>query len=255
MGRCLRTVSCFYGVLAQIIANSDRCYGKHVGSKIGTHLSRLAEDCIYWSATPVGLLKLPKAWSTGSSIMPNKRNPDVPELTRGRGAHLLGAMTAGYALLRTVPTSYGSDLHELKKTLMQATDEADACLAIWPEFIAAAQFDAGRAAALCQQGHILATEVADALVAEGVPFRDAYQVVAGLVERAEKIGVQVHDLGLAEVNAVLAQFHLKARTAYSFSHKAAVERRAYAGGSAKKQVLKALKAWQFGSTRTKKRVR
>ncbi len=87
---------------------------------LGTHLSRFAEDCVYWSATPVGLLKLPTAWSTGSSIMPNKRNPDVAELTRGRGAHLLGALMDGLALVRTVPTSYGSDLHQMKKVMAQA---------------------------------------------------------------------------------------------------------------------------------------
>ncbi len=207
---------------------------------LGTHLSRLAEDCIYWSATPVGLLKLPPAWSTGSSIMPNKRNPDVPELTRGRGAHVLGALTDGFALVRTVPTSYGSDLHELKKTLMQAADEIHACLEIWPHFIGAAEFDAIRADELCQQGHILATEIADALVDDGAAFRDAYKAVAALVERAESTGVQVHQLPLAQVNAVLQSHKLSARRDYRFDPQSAVERRNQPGGTARKQVLAAL---------------
>ena len=209
---------------------------------LGTHLSRLAEDCIYWAATPVGLLKLPQAWSTGSSIMPNKRNPDVPELTRGRGAHVLGALTDGFALVRTVPTSYGSDLHELKKTVMGAADEIHACLAIWPHFIAAAAFDAGRAAELCQQGHILATEIADTLVTNGAAFRDAYKAVAALVEQAENMGVQVHQLPLAQVNATLKAQQLPACHDYHFDPKTAVERRNQPGGTEKRQVLAAITA-------------
>ncbi|MGB4100519.1 MAG: argininosuccinate lyase [Alphaproteobacteria bacterium] len=209
---------------------------------LGTHLSRLAEDCIYWASTPVGLMKLPKAWSTGSSIMPNKRNPDVPELTRGRGAHVLGALTDGFALVRTVPTSYGSDLHELKKTLMNATDEIQACLNIWPHFIGAAEFDGRRANALCQLGHILATEIADALVHDGAAFRDAYKAVAALVEQAESAGMQVHHLPLAQVNAVLQSHNISTRKDYRFDPLTAVERRNQPGGTARKQVLAALKA-------------
>lgn len=209
---------------------------------LGVHLGRLAEDCIYWAATPVGLLKLPKAWSTGSSIMPNKRNPDVPELTRGRSAHLLGAMTDGVALMRTVPTSYGSDLHELKKVLIGAGLEALACLDIWPHFIGAMQFDGARAAALCRQGHILATEIADALVADGVSFRDAYKAVAGLVEQASLTGKQVHELALAEVNAALKKHKIPPRRNFMFDAAAAVERRNLPGGTAKKRLRAAIAA-------------
>lgn len=210
----------------------------------GAHLSCLAEDCIYWAATPVRLLRLPPAWSTGSSIMPNKRNPDVPELTRGRGAHALGALTDGLALLRTVPTSYGSDLHELKKTVMNAGDEIHACLDIWPHFIAAAQFDATRAAELCRTGHILATEIADALAADGVAFRDAYKAVAALVEQAETAGVQVHELPLATVNAALQELNLPERATYRFDVRSAVERRTQPGGTAKKRVQAAINKLQ-----------
>lgn len=209
---------------------------------LGTHLSRLAEDCIYWAATPVALLKLPVAWSTGSSIMPNKRNPDVAELTRGRGAHLIGALTDGLTLLRTVPTSYGSDLHEMKKTVMQSFDEAEACLTIWPPFITALGFDAKRAAELCAQGHILATEIADALVTDGATFRDAYKAVAALVQEAEARKIQVHEVPLAQVNTVLKSHGLASRKEFSFTHHAAVERRTQPGGTAKKQVKTAIAA-------------
>lgn len=209
---------------------------------LGTHLSRLSEDCIFWSATPVGLLKLPIAWSTGSSIMPNKRNPDVAELTRGRGAHMIGALTDSLALVRTVPTSYGSDLHEMKKVLMYSVDEAEACLTIWPHFIAALNFDHQRADDLCQQGHILATEIADALVENGAAFRDAYKAVAGLVQEAEAQKLQVHELSLEQVNKALRAQNLPSRNDYKFDRVTAVERRNQKGGTAKKQVKTAIAA-------------
>lgn len=219
---------------------------------LGTHLSRLAEDCVYWSATPVGLLKLPTAWSTGSSIMPNKRNPDVAELTRGRGAHLIGALMDGLALVRTVPTSYGSDLHEMKKVLMQSLDETAACLAVWPPFINALTFDADRAQTLCQQGHILATEIADAIVENGAAFRDAYRVVAMLVQEAETQKIQVHELPLETVNRVLRAQNLPSRNDFRFDIKTAVERRNQPGGTAKNQVKAAIAALRRALTRAGK---
>lgn len=219
---------------------------------LGTHLSRLAEDCVYWSATPVGLLKLPTAWSTGSSIMPNKRNPDVAELTRGRGAHLIGALTDGLALVRTVPTSYGSDLHEMKKVLMYSLDETMACLAVWPPFVQALCFDSERAAALCQQGHILATEIADALVAHGAAFRDAYRAVAMLVETAEAQQLQVHELPLEIANQILRAQNLTGRNDFAFDVQRAVERRNQPGGTAKKQVKAAIVALRRAMARVGK---
>lgn len=219
---------------------------------LGTHFSRLAEDCIFWASTPVALLKLPTAWSTGSSIMPNKRNPDVAELTRGRGAHIIGALVDGLTLVRTVPTSYGSDLHEMKKALMAALDEANACLNVWPPFITALQFDPARASQLCQQGHILATEIADALVGDGAAFRDAYKAVATLVQQAETQGLQVHELPLNQVNQTLRTQGLPLRKDFRFTVQEAVERRAQSGGTAKKQVKNALAAMRSATSKTGK---
>lgn len=174
--------------------------------------------------------------------MPNKRNPDVAELTRGRGAHLIGSLMDGLALVRTVPTSYGSDLHEMKKVLMYSLDETTACLAVWPPFISALCFDGERAQALCQQGHILATEIADALVENGAAFRDAYRAVAMLVQEAETQKIQVHELPLETVNQVLRAHNLPSRNDFRFDLKTAVERRNQPGGTAKKQVKSAIKA-------------
>jgi argininosuccinate lyase len=193
------------------------------------HLSRLSEDCILWSSTSVGLIKLPKAWSTGSSIMPNKRNPDVPELARGKSAHLIAAATNGLALMKAVPTSYGSDLHELKGVYMRALDEASHCLSIFPDFVAGLEPDAKRAEELLAKGHILATEIADELTRSGLPFREAYAQVASLVERAEALGCQVERLPETEWKKVAPS--LSTEFIARLSPKAAVEKRTAPGGT------------------------
>lgn len=158
---------------------------------LALRLSRLSDEIIFWSSTPVGWLKLPREWSTGSSLMPNKRNPDVAELTRGRAAHVLGAATEAAALLKGLPISYGSDLHELKDVYQRAHREVSAVLGVYPQFTRGLQPDADRCRAALAHGHILATELADALVRQGKSFRDAYAQVAAWVEQADARGVQV----------------------------------------------------------------
>lgn len=202
-------------------------------SQLALHLSRLAEDCIFWSSTSVGLLQLPKDWSTGSSIMPNKRNPDVPELVRGRSAHILGAANEAAALVKGLPTSYASDLHELKSVYMRAFDEIQACLGVFPSFVRGLTLNPKRAQELLNRGHLLATEIADALVEKGFSFREAYKKIAGLVEKAEAQGRQVHEIVAQEVPE-LADRH--------FSFEAAVEARTQPGGTSRAQVAQQLQA-------------
>ncbi|HEY1096040.1 MAG TPA: argininosuccinate lyase [Alphaproteobacteria bacterium] len=212
-------------------------------SNSGVHLARLSEDVIYWSASAVGIATLPPAWSTGSSIMPNKRNPDVPELTRGRVAHMIGAQTSGHTLMRTVPTSYGSDLHELKRDLIGSLDQFMACLSVWPFFMHELTFQPQRCAELLDKGHILATEIADALVGHGLAFRDAYKIVAQLVVIADQHACQVHQLNIDDVNHVLAQGGFPPLAAYDFTVVEAIARRANVGGTAKHEIEKQIKNW------------
>jgi argininosuccinate lyase len=196
---------------------------------LGTHFSRLAEDCIYWSSTAVALVKLPPEWSTGSSIMPNKRNPDVPELVRGKSSHLIAASANGLTLMKSVPTSYGSDLHELKSVVLRSLDETKTCLSVLPGFIRGMEPNRKRAAELLTKGQLLATEVADELAARGVPFREAYAISAALVERAESAGVQIQALP-AEVWAATAP-QITRTFLSSLSFENAVERRNQTGGT------------------------
>lgn len=205
------------------------------------HLSRLSEDFIIWSSTAIGLVKLPAAWSTGSSIMPNKRNPDVPELVRGRSAHLMAAATDAHILCKAVPTSYGSDLHEIKGIFMRSLDEMRACLSVLPQFTRGIEVSQKEAERLLQRGHILATEIADELALRcDVPFREAYSQVAALVELAESKGVQVEALQPGEIQSVAPK--LGSEFLKNLSPKSAVEKRSNSGGSSRDQAMKGIAA-------------
>lgn len=205
---------------------------------IGIHLGRLSEDFIIWSSTPVGLVKLPKDWSTGSSIMPNKRNPDVPELVRAKSAHLIGAQVNGMALMKGLPTSYNSDLHELKGVFLHALGELDKCLQILPPFILGLEVNKVRAQELLGQGHLLATEIANHLALIGVNFREAYQITAALVAAAEEDGVSVEKLDSGKVQKICP--HLSEKFMTGLDACAAIESRKMPGGTAREQVLLSL---------------
>lgn len=160
---------------------------------LATHISRYCEDVMYWSSTGIGVFKLPKDWSTGSSIMPNKRNPDIPELVRARMSRVISASQSGMILVRSVVPSYGSDLHELKRTFLMAVDELKSCLTILAPFTGGLTVDDARAKLLLNSGHILATDIANKL-AENSTFREAYKLIAEKVIEADARGKQVHDL-------------------------------------------------------------
>lgn len=162
-------------------------------SLVATHLSRFAEDVMYWSSTGVGVLKLSHDWSTGSSIMPNKRNPDIPELVRARMSRVLTASTSAMVLVRSIVPSYGSDLHELKRTFLAALDELSSCLKILLPFTQGLSCDNERARTLLQSGHILATDIANSL-SKNSTFREAYKLLAEKIKIADASGQQVHDL-------------------------------------------------------------
>ena len=151
----------------------------------GVHLSRLGEDLVLFSTRELGFLRLPEGHSTGSSLMPQKRNPDVAELTRGRAGRLVGGLTGFLTLLKGLPTGYNRDLQEDKEPLF---DAVDSLLLVVPALAGAVRASAFRpdriAAALDSQ--LLATDLADHLVRRGVPFRESHEAVGRLVRRAEE---------------------------------------------------------------------
>lgn len=208
----------------------------------GTHFSRFSEDCIFWASSSVDLLNLSKRWSTGSSIMPNKRNPDVQELTRGKVSHLIGAHTDAISLVKTVPTSYGSDLHETKQVFMRGFDELNAIIKAWTGFLEEISINEHRAAELCNKGHILATEIADFLVDNNIAFRDAYKIVAQLVGKAQEQNIQVHELDINFVNSVITAEGYTEISEYNFTVEKAISRRQNAGGTSLEQIEKQIAA-------------
>jgi len=203
-------------------------------ASVAMHLGRLSEDIIYWSSTAVGLVVLPKELSTGSSIMPNKRNPDVPEIVRAKSARLISLAAEAHSILKSVPTSYGSDLHELKRTYVLAEKELAASLRILVPFVDGLTIDAARAAELLGRGHLLATEIADGLASKGLPFRDAYRKAKGLVELAQAGGRQVHELTRAELGTLLDEDEMTVIDSLSFE--SALEKRSRPGGTSPARV-------------------
>lgn len=156
-----------------------------VAALLGAHISRLAEDLIIFSTHEFGYLQLPEAYTTGSSLMPQKRNPDGLELARGKAARLAGDVAAALAMLKALPSGYNKDLQEDKSLLFSAIDSLLMLLPATRETIAGIEFDEGVLEAAVDDDALLATDLADQLVRRGVPFREAHGAIGKLVRRAE----------------------------------------------------------------------
>ncbi len=170
-------------------AVSDRDFVVEVLAALATlfiHLSRFAEDVILWASSEWDLLRLADAWSTGSSIMPQKRNPDLLELVRGKSGRMVGHLTGMLTTLKGLPMTYNRDLQEDKEPLFDAVKTAEFTLACLTEFVPSMKFKENRAAALCAGGFIEATVMAEYLVEKGLPFRQAHEIAGRLVRVVEQ---------------------------------------------------------------------
>jgi argininosuccinate lyase len=170
-----------------------------------THLSRLAEDIILWSSTEFGFLHLPDAFASGSSMMPQKKNPDVAELIRGKAALVAGDATAALALVKGLPMGYNRDLQEDKTPLFHAADALLPSLRILAAMVPQLEFDTEHAEAAVSS-FAMATDLADHLVRQGVPFREAHAIVAQLVAQCLAAGRGLHELTPAELRAASPRF-------------------------------------------------
>jgi argininosuccinate lyase len=157
-----------------------------VTAMIGVDLSRLSEEVIIWATKEFSFLTLDDAWSTGSSIMPQKKNPDVAELARGKAGRLIGDLTGLLATLKGLPLAYNRDLQEDKEPVFDAVDTLELLLPAVTGMVSTAVFDSERMAALAPQGFALATDIAEWLVRGGVPFREAHEIAGGCVRRCEQ---------------------------------------------------------------------
>lgn len=175
----------FSGVTANSLDTvADRDYCLEFASALSilmTHLSRFCEEVVIWSTEEFKFIDLSEKWSTGSSIMPQKKNPDFAELIRGRTGKVYGNLIALLTMMKGLPLSYNRDMQEDKESLFDAYDTAFSCLRIFTHMIGTARWNADRMAASCSGGHANATDLADYLVRKGLPFRTAHAVAAGVV--------------------------------------------------------------------------
>jgi len=167
---------------------------------LGLHLSRLGEEWVLWTSAEFGFATLDDAFSSGSSIMPQKKNPDAYELMRGKAGRLIGDLNALLITLKGLPLGYSKDLQEDKEPLFDAVDSVLPMLAVLPEMLRTARFDGGRMEEVAG-GFALATELADFLAADGVPFREAHHAVGRLVKRCEDLDVSLEELPQEELAA------------------------------------------------------
>ncbi len=174
-----------------------------VTAMIGVDVSRLAEEVILWATKEFGFVRLHDGYSTGSSIMPQKKNPDIAELARGKAGRLIGNLTGLLATLKALPLAYNRDLQEDKEPVFDSVDTLEVLLPAVTGMMATLAFDTERMAELAPQGFSLATDVAEWLVREGVAFRIAHEVAGECVQRCEALGIELDELSdeqLAEIS-------------------------------------------------------
>ena len=201
---------------------------------VAVDVSRLAEEVVAWATVEFGFVSLDDAWSTGSSIMPQKKNPDVAELARGKAGRLIGNLTGLLATLKALPLAYNRDLQEDKEPLFDSIEQLEVLLPAVTGMVATLRFDTDRMAALAPAGFSLATDVAEWLVRQGVPFRDAHEITGALVQACESRGVDLD--GLTDEQMLEVSEHLSSQVRDVLSVSGSLAARDGRGGTAPTRV-------------------
>ncbi|MDP6225900.1 MAG: argininosuccinate lyase, partial [Anaerolineales bacterium] len=223
-------------------AVSDRDFAAdflYSATMLGVHLSRLSEQLILFASAEFGFVVLDDAYATGSSLLPQKKNPDTLELTRGKAGRLIGNLTGLLATLKGLPSAYDKDLQEDKEPLFDAADTLDLVLPVMAGVISTLQLRPDKMTARLQPA-LLATDLADYLAKRGVPFREAHGLVGKVVRRAEEHGVALDELSLPELQSVSSVFEADALE--MFDVQAALARRNLTGGTAPQALQQQLRA-------------
>ena len=206
-----------------------------------THLSRMSEELVLWCSPRFGFVSLPDAFCTGSSIMPQKKNPDVPELVRGKAGRVIGSLVGLLALMKGQPLAYNRDNQEDKEPLFDTVDTVRASLAVFTGMLAGLEVDRAALRAAAGQGHATATDLADYLVRRGVPFRDAHEAAGRTVRHAVESGRGLEELDPAELRAVCGEA-VESDVRDVLSLDGSVAARAQPGGAAPARVREAVRA-------------
>jgi argininosuccinate lyase len=205
---------------------------------LAMHLSRLAEDVILWASAEFNFIKIADAYTTGSSLMPQKKNPDVAELTRGKTGRVYGNLVSLLTLLKGLPMTYNRDLQEDKERLFDTADTVRACVRLMSAMLRNTKVNKAACLAAASDPALLATDLADYLVRKGMPFRKAHHVVGAVVALAETSGKALNQLALAELQSVDKAFGRDALGIFNL--KAAMAERNLTGAPGTKEVAKQL---------------
>lgn len=206
---------------------------------VGVHLSRFSEDLILWCSQEFGFVTLPDAFATGSSIMPQKKNPDVAELVRGKSGRLFGNLMALLTTLKGLPMTYNRDLQEDKEPLFDSVDTVSQALEVLAAMVPRLQVREDRLTKAAPAGYTLATELADYLSRQGVPFREAHGIVGAIVQDCLGRGIGLEELTLAELQGFAPQFGPDVLE--WLSPLAAVKRRTSQGGTSPESITRQLR--------------
>ncbi|HAM27093.1 MAG TPA: argininosuccinate lyase [Microbacteriaceae bacterium] len=211
-----------------------------IASLIGINLSRFAEDIIIWNTREFGFVTLHDSFSTGSSIMPQKKNPDIAELARGKSGRLIGNLAGLLATLKGLPLAYNRDLQEDKEPVFDSVATLEVVLPAFTGMVASLRFDTERMAALAPQGFSLATDVAEWLVTQRVPFRDAHEISGALVSFCEQRGIELDEPSDAEFAEISPHLTPEVRTVLTVE--GSIASRDGIGGTAAARVTEQLAA-------------
>jgi argininosuccinate lyase len=220
-------------------AVSDRDFAAELAfacALLGVHLSRLGEELVLWSTTEFGFVRLGEGYCSGSSLMPQKRNPDIAELLRAKPARVIGDVVALLTVSKGLPLAYNKDLQETQEPLYDALETARVSLAVLPGLIAGLEFNVARMTEAAQDPALGATDLAEEMVRRGLPFREAHELVGRLVRRAEELSTTLRGLGAAELAAVDGRLDPSVLAALDPSK--AVAARTVVGGPAPASVLR-----------------
>jgi argininosuccinate lyase len=208
------------------------------GAITGMHLSRLAADLTLWATAEFGFVEFADAWATGSSIMPQKKNPDVAELIRGKSGRLYGNLMAVLTAMKGLPLAYNSDMQEDKEALFDSVDTLRAVLGVLPPMLASLTFRAERMRAAAGEHFATATDLADYLVRKGLPFREGHEIVGKVVRYALERAVSLEQLSLEELRRFCDRFEPDVHAALTVE--ASLRARSVTGGTAPDAVRRAL---------------
>jgi argininosuccinate lyase len=226
-------------------AVSDRDFAVEfcaAGALLAVHLSRLAEDVILWASAEFNFIKIADAYTTGSSLMPQKKNPDIAELTRGKTGRVFGNLISLLTLLKGLPMAYNRDLQEDKERLFDTADTVRATTRLMAAMLRNTKVNRAACAAAASDPALLATDLADYLVRKGMPFRQAHHVVGAVVALAEKTGKPLNQLTLAELQSVDKTFGRDALGVFNLQR--AMAKRNLTGAPGTKEVAKQLARWR-----------